>query len=421
MKKMKKLNLLIAIIFTMTMGYSQSDWYSQNSGVNNYLFDVHFINQSEGWISGNTGLILHSTDSGNSWDELEAPANNTYYSIYFTDAFNGWATGYGGKIINTSDGGQSWNMQTPASSEFLYDIYFLDEYTGWAVGGDNGSYPSFISQREILFTNDGGQSWTNQVNESHKSPLKSVHFSSIDNGYAVGESGIILHTTDGGSNWMEVMWDQSYHMYDVYTTNSTTAYVIAYYLGLPHVPAIFKTTDGGETWTSQTFAEDVSLSSIYFSDDMYGWASGGENGAAVLLKTTDGGETWEYDYPYEGEPLTKVFSFDNQTSWSVGASGTVLSTTAFFTGFDEISQENDLRIYPNPATSTINVRLDNVSGSDMKLNILNINGQSVYEARGLNLTENHEIQIPVNNIASGLYQLVLSTASQSYSEKLVVR
>ena len=116
-----------------------------------------------------------------------------------------------------------------------------------------------------------------------------------------------------------------------------------------------------------------------------------------------------------------IFSFDNQTSWSVGASGTVLSTTAFFTGFDEISQENDLRIYPNPATSTINVRLDNVSGSDMKLNILNINGQSVYEARGLNLTENHEIQIPVNNIASGLYQLVLSTASQSYSEKLVVR
>lgn len=418
---MKKLSLLLTIIITVTVGNSQSVWNSQNSGVNNYLFDVHFINQWEGWISGNTGLILHSTDGGYSWVNQEAPANNTYYSVFFTDEFNGWATGYGGKIINTSDGGETWNMQTPGSSEFLYDIFFLDEYNGWAVGGDNGAYPSFISQREILYTNNGGQTWTHQLNESHKKPLNSVHFSSTENGYAVGESGTILHTTNGGANWMEVMSDQSYHMYDVYTTNSTTAFVIAYYLGLPHVPAIFKTTNGGETWSSQTFSEDFSLSSICFSDEMNGWAAGGQNGFSTLLKTNDGGETWEYDYPSAGDYLTKVFFTDNQTGWAVGSNGTVLSTADFLTGFEEISQNENMSVYPNPATSLISVRLNNASENNMNLNLYNMNGQSVYKVSGLNLAENQEIKISIENLTNGIYHLVLNNASNYYSEKIVVK
>ena len=417
---MKKLNLLLAIIFIVTSGYSQSDWHEQNSGVNNYLFDVHFINQSEGWISGNTGLILHTTDGGISWENLEAPANNTYYSIFFADEYNGWATGFGGKIINTYDGGETWNMQNPGSSQFLYDIFFLDENTGWAVGGDGGNYPSFISQREILHTNDGGQTWTHQLNESHKSPLKSVHFSSFDNGYAVGETGTILHTTDGGSTWTEVIYDQAYHMHDVFTTNSNTAFVIAYYLGLPHVPAIFKTTDGAESWSSQTFSEDLSLSSIYFSDEMNGWAAGGQNGSAVLLKTTDGGENWEYDYPSNGDYLTKVFFTDNQTGWAVGGSGTVLATAAFFTGFEDITQDKNISVYPNPATSFINVNLNNLSGNNMNLNIFNMNGQLVYTASDLNLAENQVVQISVEKLKKGIYQMVLTDASNSFSEKIVV-
>ncbi len=420
-KKMKKLNLLLAIIFLITTGYAQSAWHEQNSGVNNYLFDVHFINQSEGWISGNTGLILHSTDGGISWEDMAAPANNTYYSIFFADEYNGWATGYGGKIINTNDGGQTWNMQNPGSSEFLYDIFFLDETTGWAVGGDNGSYPSLISQREILYTNDGGQNWIHQLNESHKSPLKSIHFSSFNNGYAVGETGAILHTTDGGSNWTEIMYDQSYHMHEVFTTNSTTAFVVAYYLGLPHVPAIFKTTDGGETWSSEIFSEDLSLSSIYFSDDMNGWASGGQDGSSVLLKTTDGGENWEYDYPSGGDFLTKVFFTDNQTGWAVGESGTVLSTAAFFTGFEDITQEKNISVYPNPATSFINVSLNNSSGTNTNLRLLNMNGQLVYSANNLNIAQNGELRISTDQLQKGIYNLVLTDTNNTYSEKVVIK
>ncbi|PLX13221.1 MAG: hypothetical protein C0598_04165 [Marinilabiliales bacterium] len=417
---MKKLNLLFAIILITITGYTQSDWHAQNSGVNNYLFDVHFVSQSEGWIAGNTGLILHTSDGGETWENQQAPANNTYYGIFFADEYNGWACGFGGKIINTNDGGQTWSIQNPGSSEFLYDIFFLDENIGWAVGGDGGSYPSFISQREILHTTDGGLTWSHQLNQSHESPLKSVHFSSMDNGYAVGESGTILHTTDGGQTWAQSISEQSYHMYDVFTTNSNTAYVIGYYLGLPHVPAIFNTKDGGQTWNSQTFSEDISLSSIHFSDEMNGWAAGGQNGSSALLKTDNGGESWEYDYPNSGDYLVNVFCFDNAMGWAVGANGTVLTTASFFTGFEEISQNNEISIYPNPATSFIKIKMDDVSENDMKLNIINMSGQLIYESRH-DFSTNQEIIIPVNDIPNGIYQLVISNSSRAYTEKVIIR
>ena len=70
-------------IFTASISLAQYNWYPQDSGVSKFLFDVHFVNENEGWSSGNTGVITHTTDGGITWNEQNPPANNQYYSIYF--------------------------------------------------------------------------------------------------------------------------------------------------------------------------------------------------------------------------------------------------------------------------------------------------------------------------------------------------
>jgi len=58
---------------------------------------------------------------------------------------------------------------------------------GWAVG-DGGT---------LLRTSDGGQSWTPQVSGVSQR-LESICFTSATNGWAVGQGGTVLHTTTGG-------------------------------------------------------------------------------------------------------------------------------------------------------------------------------------------------------------------------------
>jgi photosystem II stability/assembly factor-like uncharacterized protein len=52
---------------------------------------------------------------------------------------------------------------------------------------------------------------------------------------------------------------------------------------------IFKSTDGGETWESQSSGTHIHFNSVYFIDEFNGWAVG-ENG--TILMTTNGGEVW---------------------------------------------------------------------------------------------------------------------------------
>ncbi|MBN2465777.1 hypothetical protein JXD38_09195 [candidate division WOR-3 bacterium] len=59
-------------------------------------------------------------------------------------------------------------------------------------------------------------------------------------------------------------------------------------MGMP-AGAVFKTDDGGATWTPQTSNAASQLNSVYFIDDNTGYAVG-DAGAAI--RTTDGGASW---------------------------------------------------------------------------------------------------------------------------------
>jgi len=85
----------------------------------------------------------------------------------------------------------------------FYSVSFTDSNTGWAVG-DNGV---------IVKSTDGGEHWILQ-SSGVVSPLRSVYFIDSNTGWAVGDGGIILHTTNGGVSFVEeeqIKYQQSFY------------------------------------------------------------------------------------------------------------------------------------------------------------------------------------------------------------------
>ena len=55
---------------------------------------------------------------------------------------------------------------------------------------------------QILRTTDGGTTWITQLSGTTEG-LRSVSFTDANNGWAVGDNGNILHTTNGGVLFVE--------------------------------------------------------------------------------------------------------------------------------------------------------------------------------------------------------------------------
>jgi photosystem II stability/assembly factor-like uncharacterized protein len=358
---MRYRSILLSIVSLVTsVCIAQPEWYVQNSGTNRELTDVCFVDQNNGWISGWTGTMLHTTDGGETWNTQDIPPNNAYFSVFFTDAQNGWASGYNGKIVHTSNGGQTWVDQvSPVSTDF-YKIYFINSEVGWIAGGDAGTFPNYIHRRTILYTSNGGNSWNAQYNELYESILKSIFFIDQNNGCATGESGIIMKTTDGGNDWSQQTVISSFHFYDVFfANNNNTGWVTGEYLGVPHYAAIYKTTDGGTNWNETPLGTDENLLGLYFTDALHGWAVGGDvNNEAIIYYTSDGGDNWIMQNISVVDALYRVFFLNENSGWAVGHLGTIIATDSQIpvelTSFTATANNNNVTLFWQTATEENN-------------------------------------------------------------------
>ena len=88
-----------------------NSWSPQDTGLGTgYSFSgVRFVNTDEGWISGGSGTsgaVLYTDDGGGTWTLQDVGDANYLYDIAFTDDRNGWAAGLYGSIIHTETGGR---------------------------------------------------------------------------------------------------------------------------------------------------------------------------------------------------------------------------------------------------------------------------------------------------------------------------
>ncbi len=156
----------------------------------------------------------------------------------------------------------------------LKDVYFINADVGIAVG-DSGV---------VIRTIDGGLNWT-LIMETDTASFTKVKFFDTQNGIAIGSH--IFRTTDAGQTWINVPHTNTQFM-DVEILNSTTC-IIA---GTP--TALIKSEDLGQNWTVLVEEQlDERYGLLSFIDENMGYACGYWGSYSThTMKTTDGGNTW---------------------------------------------------------------------------------------------------------------------------------
>ena len=124
-------------------------------------FSVYFTSVDTGYTCGSatafTARISRTKDGGVTWEKKTITNTTILYTIVFPQKDTGYCAGKGGVILKTTDAGETWN-QLPQSllSGIIKSLFFLDANTGYAISGN-----------KLIKTTDGGLTWElEQINHS---------------------------------------------------------------------------------------------------------------------------------------------------------------------------------------------------------------------------------------------------------------
>lgn len=136
-------------------------------------------------------------------------------------------------------------------------------------------------------------------------------------GWTVGQSGMILHTSDG-ANWTVQDSGTSVELMDVQAIDALRVWAVGEY------GTILASGDGGATWSPRPSGTVTNLNSVTFVDAAHGWAVGMDG---VIRATTDGGATWKPQTSPTINELHDVTFVDSMRGWIGGSGGVLLHTS----------------------------------------------------------------------------------------------
>ena len=249
--------------------------------------------------------------------ERRGQAGRDLNAVYFADSKRGWVGGDGGLVLYTPDGGRTWTQQRVETKESINDIYFRDKEDGYLLAGDR-----------IFSTEDGGATWRlsnrfQSVTFGGAAPeLYSVRFTSKKRGWIVGSlsrgervvDSLVLYTPDGGSSWQRVRVPVKEELIHLDFDSDKRGWIVG------AAGRVLHTRDGGETWTAVPAPVRSTLLSVKFVNDDEGWIVGR---GGVILRSGDGGQTWLAQESRTRQNLYALH-FDKKIGWAVGGDGLVL-------------------------------------------------------------------------------------------------
>lgn len=308
--KHKRLLLLLFSFAISTGIFSQSGWYTLNSGTNSTLKSVHFLNTNTGYMAGD-GIILKTFNGGLNWLIISSSVGGK--SIYFVNPYTGYICD--GSVHKTTDGGVTW---TNFNLTLLNYLYFVNEYTGYAAGKNS----------QILKTTNGGLNWEEQFISLFLNEFNCIKFINTNTGFIAGGRmqppyyGVIYKTTNGGVTWLlDFSQAPDISFTGIAFPTALTGYAVGQYeYGSSGV--IYKTTNGGETWVQQGIV-NKDLFSVSFPSALTGYAVGEEG---TILKTTNGSIIWNSQISNNNNDIYSVYFVRNDIGYTSGSRGSVQKT-----------------------------------------------------------------------------------------------
>ena len=326
--------LILSLMILLPLSlYCQSAWILQNSGTNNDLWCVTFLNENVGYAVGEGGTIIKTINGGINWVPQLSGINDTLFCVNFINENTGTVVGQSGKVIRTINGGMNWFPQTCGTTSTLKSVSLINANTGFIVG-----YNGLIRK-----TTNGGLNWFSQTSSTSNN-LWSVFSLNASTGWAVGFNGTVRKTTNGGLNWFSQSVSSSIAELNYVSFLNANTGIIA--VGIPGNIEIYITNNSGITWTPRDLGTVHSQRSIDFVD-ANNWFMVGDEGD--FFRTVNGGSSWSF-IPLGIMNWLFSTSFVNvNTGWVVGTSGIILKTT---TGGITLPLPPVLTSPPNNAVNT---------------------------------------------------------------------
>ena len=219
------------------------------------------------------------------------------------------ATIYFTRDVHDSDlpaDGNRWQPVQSGTSSTLLDVDFVDPDHGWAVGQDGA----------IVATSDGGETWQAQ-DSGFELTIRGVDFSDTLTGWAVGHLGLILHTTDGGQTWVQAAHEAALglDLIHVSFTSPNSGWIIAERGGFT-----LRTSDGGATWERQFFDSTQARSDAFILNDSHSWVALTSGG---VVATADSGESWLLHKGINQVEIgtSGIYFLDDRRGWIAGWRG----------------------------------------------------------------------------------------------------
>lgn len=441
---MKKL-LLLSMCLTAISSFGQAFWTSKAttfSQVSRGLDDISIVDDNIIWAKAYDGAsttpqnvreYTRSVDGGNSWTSgpINLGASQSLLSVSSITAISettAWVTAYStnsnvvlGGIWKTTNSGATWTKQTTAlfnnvNDSFTNIVYFWDENNGFAQGDPESGY------FELYTTTNGGTTWTRVPSANIPTPLTN-EYGYVHNYDTMGDiiwfgtnKGRIYKSIDKGLNWTVSQTPIT----DFGGTAVSGSYSFkdannGLLVKKATNPLLYKTTDGGATWTSVSYTGVLGGSDLAYIPDT--------NTVVTVGSSTTGGTTENYT----------TYSNNNGLAWTKVMSGTQVAslkfrntTTGFGGGFttsstaggiykytgtqlatNQFTIASKLAVWPNPAQNTIQF-----SGAEVtEVRVFDLLGKQVLSQHLNSKTS----AVEVSTLANGMYIVQASDNNGAFS------
>ena len=391
------------VIFRTTNG--GTTWNTVTTGVSDNLFSLSFSGTT-GLCGGSSQTILKSTNSGSSWSIIQNGFfGGGFWGTHMLNANVGFVAGensiFQPMLGKTTNGGTTWDFYPfylNSNEGKLYGVHFFDANNGItaaAVWEGSGA---------VSRTTDGGSNWSTSI---FGQAFFGMHFPTSTVGYVVGMGGGIHKTTNSGLSWTSQNSGTSQTLNDVFFINDFTGFATG------DNGVILKTTDGGVPVELTSFSANVVDGKVILN-----WTTATEtnNQGFEIIRSAQNDNCWlnigfvpgfgtttePKIYNYTDQSVIngkyyyrlKQIDFDGSPTYSSVVEAEVSSLTEF-----SLKQN-----YPNPFNPATTIEFSLPFDSQVKISVYNLVGEKVAEVINKNLTAgSHKIYFNASQLTSGVY------------------
>jgi photosystem II stability/assembly factor-like uncharacterized protein len=235
--------------------------------------------------------IYRSVNSGQTWTKVSNIDRYTSCAVLSPNHIVGWNNV--GDSVRSVDGGLTWSETTGQCPEGIL----------WAVRVTDTTICGVSATGDVYRSTNVGATWYSAQAGLGEGPVTwGIHFSDSQHGWAVGQNGIVLRSTDGGASWKLMTRGVGFEVDSLKMPDETT------FMGAGGLGYFIKSIDGGSTWkatrlkvTGLVFNRDETVENmVYHPNGLVVCVGLG----GVIYRSTDMGETWtSVGYPALSEDI----------------------------------------------------------------------------------------------------------------------